>query len=121
MNRIYGRPICETDTASIMHPNEPTGSSGNMYTCPCCGGKCSNGDFAQAKYWSTVDSLYEVLTSDNQSSRNAAITDLIAMLNGEIITKVSRITEAGSFSPDHKTEKVKRINMMISKLMEFRE
>lgn len=119
--RIYGKPICETDTASIMHPNEPAGSNGKMHTCPCCGVVCSNGDYAQAKYWSMVDALYSVLTDDSQFSRNAAATDLIAMLNSEINTKVSRLTDDGSFSLDHKTEKVARINKMISKLLEFRE
>jgi|GEM_PF-3447394 len=119
--RIYGKPICETDTASIMHPNEPAGSKGNMHTCPCCGGMCSNGDYAQAKYWSVVDNLYSVLTDDSQFSRNAAATDLIAMLNSEINTKVSRLKDDGSFSLDNGSAKVAHVNKMISKLLEFRE
>jgi hypothetical protein len=118
MARLYGESQWSSDTASKINPKR---EGEKFYDCPCCGSRSSNGEEAQAKYWSVVDSLFSVLTSGEGRDKFNAATKLIAILNSEIVTGISTNRNGEWVNPEQGSEKVNVINAMVRTLIECRK
>jgi hypothetical protein len=116
MKRMYVKSRLSTDTAEHFHQDEPSNSG--MHTCPSCGIMCSDGDKAQAEYYTLIDSLYDLLVSPSDYMRNKCATTLIEVLNSKVNIHVSRGLE--SPEPIDSGKKLETINKMIGKLLEVR-
>ena len=118
MKRLYGESQWQSDTAAKVNPKR---EGEKFYACPCCGSSSSNGEEAQAKYWTVVDSLFSVITSGESRDRFNAATKLIAILNSEVVTGISTNRDGEWVNPEQDSEKVKVINTMIRTLLESRK
>jgi len=118
VKRLYGESQWYSDTASKVNPKR---EGEKFHACPCCGSRTSNGEEAQAKYWSVVDSLFSVLTSGESRDKFNASTKLISILNSEVVTGISTNRSGEWVNPEQGSDKVATINAMVRALLEARK